>query len=478
MSLSEVQKLLLQTGAKRRMAFIDACRNDPEAKSVSSVPRSFADLRESEGLRVLYSTAPGEVSYEDDTLHHGVFSYFLIEGLRGKAANDKDGLITFDDLCNYVTREMKKYGIARGRIQKPYQLGESHGDFLLAKPVAGVAPPAGGEVEMATANPVPVGSGVVRARPIVSSTVKTSPRMTLERVGVFRTGQVHFATLSPDGQWIALVGADPSVQLWSVETGKPVETLTGPSKPVSSVEFSPDSKLLAAGGEKEVWLWEIESKQVHKLEDRGLSTVFSASFSSDRRLLVSSSADKTLRVWNVGAAKVEASVKLQTQGVWAAMSPDPRLSIVALMANDKKHSVAGLWNWGSKEAPLMLIDSAGVRCLAFSPDGRKLVAGMQNGTIRSWVLSESERPQHGYEFEGHTEAVESLAFSLDGTRLASAGADKTFRWWNPVRAAQLRSLDVPPGTERIIGLSFLADGRLVAATFRATDIEIWRVPQP
>jgi len=134
LSLNEVQKLLLATGARRRLAFVDACRNDPDStRSVGAAPRSFQDLKDSEGLRILYSTAPGEVSYEDEGLQHGVFSYFLLEGLRGKAANSTDGLITFDDLRDYLTREMKSYGVSRRRIQKPYQLGDSTGDFLLAK---------------------------------------------------------------------------------------------------------------------------------------------------------------------------------------------------------------------------------------------------------------------------------------------------------------------------------------------------------
>jgi len=135
LSLAEVQKLLSATGAKRRMAFIDACRNDPESTRSVTTPRSFLNLKESEGLRILYSTAPGEVSYEDEDLQHGVFSYFMWLGLSGKAANSADGMITFDDLRDYVTREMRSYGIAKRRVQKPYQLGDSTGDFLLAQTV-------------------------------------------------------------------------------------------------------------------------------------------------------------------------------------------------------------------------------------------------------------------------------------------------------------------------------------------------------
>ena len=128
--LSEVITMLFDTGARRRIAFVDACRNDPDAKSVGSM-RSFGDLRESEGMRILYSTAPGSVSFEDESLQHGVFSYFLMEGLKGKAANSSDGLITFDDLDAYVSREMRNYGIAL-----------AVNEFVTQDPFLGNAPPA------------------------------------------------------------------------------------------------------------------------------------------------------------------------------------------------------------------------------------------------------------------------------------------------------------------------------------------------
>lgn len=113
------------------------------------------DTKDSEGLRILYSTAPGDVSYEDDSLKHGIFSNFLIAGLNGKAVNPQDGMITFNDLTDFVTREMKAYGTSRAgsNMQIPYQLGESTGDFLIASssqvepvrpPVVGLPPTAGG----------------------------------------------------------------------------------------------------------------------------------------------------------------------------------------------------------------------------------------------------------------------------------------------------------------------------------------------
>lgn len=143
LAVSEVQNLLAATGAKQRVVFIDACRNDPEAKSISG-GRAFDQLQESEGLRILYSTGPGKVSYEDDALQQGVFSYYVAKGLHGDAAGP-DGMVTFDDLKDWVSDNMRRYSAEHQRPQIPYQLGESSGDFVLAKKntgdVAGLADP-------------------------------------------------------------------------------------------------------------------------------------------------------------------------------------------------------------------------------------------------------------------------------------------------------------------------------------------------
>ena len=467
LSLTEVQKLLTETGAKRRMAFVDACRNDPEAKSVG-LAQTFRDLRESEGLRILYSTAPGNVSYEDQRLRHGVFSYFLIEGLKGKAANIKDGLITFDDLRDYVTDQMKSYSISTGRIQKPYQLGESIGDFL----IAGIP-----HVDNVVVTESSARSG---SKDATGSLARNAivPKIPFERVQTLKTGVVHSATLSPDGRLVALAANDGPVQLWSTESGKIITSLTGPSKPALNIQFSPDAKMLVAvGGEKSLWVWQIETNQGRKLDEGG-GAVLSASFSSDGKFLVSSGTDKTVRIWNLQANRVEATAKLRNEGVWSGFSPDPESKMVVVLAGDKKHPVAELWNWQSKGSPpVTLADSSGVSCLAFSRDGRKLVGGMQSGTIKLWDIADIGHPQVVNQFDGHVAIVESLLLSEDGRRLASAAADKTIRWWDSSKGSELQFLDAPPRTERIFGMSFAPDGKLLAALVRSASVEIWQVPQ-
>lgn len=142
LSISDVQGILKDSPAARKMMFLDACRDGaPSApaaiRAKSKLPGAMQRLAGSTGLRVLYSTAPGKRSYEDDTLHHGIFTKFLIDGINGDAAGP-DGLVTFRSLEDYVALKVKEYK----PIQQPYE-GPSDGaigDFYLAgqpKPEAG-----------------------------------------------------------------------------------------------------------------------------------------------------------------------------------------------------------------------------------------------------------------------------------------------------------------------------------------------------
>ena len=143
--LNEVQSLMNASGARRKVVLVDACRNDPDAKSADG-PRTFAQFQEAEGTSVLLSTRPGGFSYEDADLAHGIFTHYVLEGLRGKAAG-KDGYVTFFDLQKFVEDGVMTYALKKDKVQRPFVLGERSGDFLLAT----AAPPKPGDIPPAPA---------------------------------------------------------------------------------------------------------------------------------------------------------------------------------------------------------------------------------------------------------------------------------------------------------------------------------------
>ncbi len=132
--VKRVEELMKATGAQRQMMFLDACRNEAGKSAIGA--RSFDRLEAAAGMHALLSTKAGKISYEDDSLGSGVFTHFLVEGLRGQAAGT-DGLITFHDLATYVVDGVSTYGFQHGQMQVPYEAGEFSGDFLVGELASG-----------------------------------------------------------------------------------------------------------------------------------------------------------------------------------------------------------------------------------------------------------------------------------------------------------------------------------------------------
>jgi eukaryotic-like serine/threonine-protein kinase len=91
-----------------------------------------------------------------------------------------------------------------------------------------------------------------------------------------------------------------------------------------------------------------------------------------------------------------------------------------------------LWDARTFDELAILQHGNRVYGLAFSPDGTRLATACGDNTIRLWNVSSR---QEVCELRGHEAYVHAVAFSPDGTRLASASGDFTVRIWDTVPAS-------------------------------------------
>ena len=106
-------------------------------RPMSPSPDIFTDLG-LEGRIILSAAKEGEEAFESETLNHGAFTYFALEGLKGKADLNGDSRVTAWELYEYVSREVPEHvRQERGEVQTPQIVGE--GDVRVV--VAGLPTP-------------------------------------------------------------------------------------------------------------------------------------------------------------------------------------------------------------------------------------------------------------------------------------------------------------------------------------------------
>ncbi|MBY5904156.1 TIR domain-containing protein [Rhizobium leguminosarum] len=213
---------------------------------------------------------------------------------------------------------------------------------------------------------------------------------------------------SPDGSRLATISAD-TVKLWDGKTGTPIGAMEH-TKPVNSVAFSPDSKLIVtASTDTTARVWDAMTGAPIGSAMKHGGPIDSVSFSSGgQRILTASDEDATARVWDAttGApiGKVIESVS------FAAFSPDGSSVITA------SDDIVQLWH-ASTGALLRVMKTTGqVKSVAFSPDSERIVT-TSGDTARLWNAATGEPTG---EVMLHKAEVNFADFSPDGRRILTA----------------------------------------------------------
>jgi Caspase domain/Glucodextranase, domain B/AhpC/TSA family/PEGA domain len=140
--MDELQTIFGRLEAERVVVFLDACYSGAaggrtfaaKKTRASAVDDLFLErLTRSKGRAIVTASRPGEVSVELSDLHHGIFTYYLIEGLKGAADLNRDGVVTLQELYEYLEQQVTRKSRAVGGNQHPVMKGELEGVLPLTK---------------------------------------------------------------------------------------------------------------------------------------------------------------------------------------------------------------------------------------------------------------------------------------------------------------------------------------------------------
>jgi WD40 repeat protein/tRNA A-37 threonylcarbamoyl transferase component Bud32 len=346
--------------------------------------------------------------------------------------------------------------------------------------------------------------------------------------GYVRQGVLCF---SPDGTRLASAGGvaqdesgrvlEPGeVKVWDCMSGQELLALKDNTDPVMSVCFGPDGRRLASGS-KQVRVWDTSSGEELFVLRGNTGPIWGLSYSPDgRRVALACGSDQTARVWDssIGQelltlkghngwvqgvsfsadgkqlASVEGQGGKQAIKIWDS---DSGQELLTLRQSDPiggghfinpigpGHATAvgsgtvNIWDGkSSREFPRLLEDNIGKDAKCLSQDGTRSAAASFDAAASGgsgYIVKIGSR-EGPLVLRGHTDRINSLFFSLDGTRLASGSTDRTVKIWDTTSGLELLTLKGHTGL--VTTVCFSPDGTRLASGSWDKTVKVWETRLP
>ena len=295
-------------------------------------------------------------------------------------------------------------------------------------------------------------------------------------------GRVGF---SPDGKYLISLGTNNTIRVRNIETGANVKTLTSTGGYTKTMGFSSEGDYLGISimPENTIKLWGEDTIALFRHEIR----VMGAEISGDGTLLATGGRDKKVRLWDVKTEKLHQTLSGHIGPIQAlAFSPDGTVLVSSGGRNWEEQDgddgitytfsardsvvdkTAKVWDvvTGKNITTFEHLDA--VRAIAFSPDGTLLATSAGRTDIRSTKTWQDIATLS-------TVNATCLAFSPDGTRLAvgMSGRQPTVQIWD---IAMKKPIATFTGHKRgIQSLAFSPDSRLLASGGSDGVIYLWDI---
>jgi WD40 repeat protein len=270
---------------------------------------------------------------------------------------------------------------------------------------------------------------------------------------------------------IALSGSDDNtLKLWNTENGECIKTLKGHTNLITSVSMTPDGRLIVSAGDNRIRVWNTCGEEIPDEKLKHKYDVDRINITGDGRFGISSSWDRILR-WNMENGTCSGEFKGHTDSVHDVKITLDGKKVISNGADETMR----VWNINNGEC-LMTVQLKDVTVFDFevTPDGMRVVAPSTHGFpqyVPSIVVVDLNKGKVSEKFKDHSDKINCICLSPDGKYVVSGSSDHTIKIWDLEKKRCIRTLSGHEGP--ILALCFAPDGQTILSSAEDSTLRIW-----
>jgi WD40 repeat protein len=268
------------------------------------------------------------------------------------------------------------------------------------------------------------------------------------------TFMVNSVCFSPDGRYALSGSDDATIRLWDIASGMEIRRFKGHS--TGCVCFSPNGKFALSGSSDNIWFWEI----FYPVKNWN-NHPYPVTSSIKQIIELIEKTDKINGMFKTIEENVNKGFYFKAYQLLKKIQSFPDyeydmnlLNLVTkcgIEGKGRRVNLKRCWNCFVFKGHTKSVTS-----VCFSPDGRYVLSGSDDKTIRLWGIANSKELKR---FEGHTSTVTNVCFSPDGRYVLSGSDDKTIRLWSIENSKELKRFEGHNVT--VNSVCFSPDGRYI-----------------
>lgn len=383
------------------------------------------------------------------------------------ATAHNNGAVIFWDITNRQQPQLLG-AAAQGHTGTAWQVAFSPDGTLLAS---------AGDDGLAKLWQVPVQRPVSQNNAAQQNKNSVAPVTLTERYVLSNTAQVDGISINIAGKLLA-VGTDRGAQVYQLSDGQRISDIN-PTGSSLAVAYSPDGAHLAVADSSDVAIFHASDGALATKLRGHSDLVQSLAWDPGKSTrLASSSADRSIRIWDIATGQTVVTITEALRGYATALSFSPDGQYLAAASGYEND--AGIWK--VEDGSLVRRINGDSPAIAYHPNNKWLALGGTAGV--KLIEAETQKPiaQAGSKQVPHY--ITTVVWDAEGRYLAAAWSDNQDSggsvqlWWADADGALILLSEVKSGTGAIRQLTFSSDGKWLAATSAHGGAIVWEMTTP